>query len=87
MNWRRTFLTGILAAGLAQATLPFASTAWADNDHDHHNWYHEHWTAQDREVATEFLELDGTGTADAENLVSESAMRGFWGYYRQIMGL
>ena len=37
--------------------------------------------------ACSFLELDGTGTADAENLVSESAMRGFWGYYRQIMGL
>jgi len=37
--------------------------------------------------ACSFLELDGKGTADAENLVSESAMRGFWGYYRQIMGL
>ncbi len=35
--------------------------------------------------ACSFLELDGTGTADAENLVSESAMRGFWQYYRQIM--
>jgi anthranilate 1,2-dioxygenase large subunit len=37
--------------------------------------------------ACSFLELDGTGTGDAENLVSEAAMRGFWGYYRQIMGL
>jgi anthranilate 1,2-dioxygenase large subunit len=33
-----------------------------------------------------FLELDGTGVADAENLVSEAAMRGFWRYYREIMG-
>jgi anthranilate 1,2-dioxygenase large subunit len=32
-----------------------------------------------------FLELDGTGVADAENLVSEAAMRGFWQYYREIM--
>jgi anthranilate 1,2-dioxygenase large subunit len=37
--------------------------------------------------ACSFLELGGTDAADAENLVSESAMRGFWGYYRQIMGL
>jgi anthranilate 1,2-dioxygenase large subunit len=36
--------------------------------------------------ACSFLELDGTGTADAENLVSEAAMRGFWRYYREIMG-
>ena len=48
MNWRRTLLTGILAAGLAQTSLPFASTAWADNDHDQH-WYHDHWTGQDRD--------------------------------------
>jgi anthranilate 1,2-dioxygenase large subunit len=37
--------------------------------------------------ACSFLELDGTGVADAENLVSEAAMRGFWQYYRQIMKL
>ena len=36
--------------------------------------------------ACSFLELDGTGAADAENLVSEAAMRGFWQYYREIMG-
>jgi hypothetical protein len=36
--------------------------------------------------ACSFLELDGTGTADAENLVSEAAMRGFWEYYREITG-
>jgi anthranilate 1,2-dioxygenase large subunit len=36
--------------------------------------------------ACSFLELDGTGTGDAENLVSEAAMRGFWRYYREIMG-
>jgi len=33
-----------------------------------------------------FLEMDGTATADADNLVSEAAMRGFWQYYRSIMG-
>jgi hypothetical protein len=33
-----------------------------------------------------FLELDGTGIADAESLVSEAAMRGFWQYSREIMG-
>jgi hypothetical protein len=50
MNWRRTLLTGILAAGLAQASVPLVSTAWADNDHDHdHHWYHEHWTDHDRD--------------------------------------
>ena len=46
MNWRRTVLTGILAAGLTQASLPFVSTAWADNDHDHdkdHHWYHDQY--------------------------------------------
>ena len=48
MNWRRILLTGILAAGLAQASLPFVSTAWADNDHDHH-WYHDHWTDRDHD--------------------------------------
>jgi hypothetical protein len=39
MNWRDTFLTGILAAGLLQAPLPslFGSAAWADTDHDHHH--------------------------------------------------
>jgi anthranilate 1,2-dioxygenase large subunit len=36
--------------------------------------------------ACSFLELDGTGAADAENLVIEAAMRGFWQYYREIMG-
>jgi phenylpropionate dioxygenase-like ring-hydroxylating dioxygenase large terminal subunit len=36
--------------------------------------------------AYSFLEFGGTDTEDAENLVSESAMRGFWQYYRQIMG-
>jgi hypothetical protein len=50
MNWRRTLLTGILAAGLAQASVPLVSTAWADNDHDRdHHWYHEHWTDHDRD--------------------------------------
>jgi anthranilate 1,2-dioxygenase large subunit len=36
--------------------------------------------------ACSFLELGGTDAADAENLVSEAAMRGFWQYYRAIMG-
>ncbi len=36
--------------------------------------------------ACSFLELGSTDVADAENLVSEAAMRGFWQYYRQIMG-
>ncbi len=36
--------------------------------------------------ACSFLELGGTDVADAENLVSEAAMRGFWQYYREIMG-
>ena len=35
--------------------------------------------------ACSFLELGGTDVADAENLVSEAAMRGFWQYYREIM--
>lgn len=36
--------------------------------------------------AYSFLELGGIDTADAENLVSEGAMRGFWQFYRDIMG-
>jgi hypothetical protein len=44
MNWQRTFLTGILAAGLMQTSLPslFSSTAWADDDHDRHYDYDRH---------------------------------------------
>ena len=41
--------------------------------------------ARDQDACS-FLELDGTEVADAENLVSEAAMRGFWQYYREIMG-
>jgi hypothetical protein len=39
MSWRRTLLTGILAAGLMQAYAPDAlvSTAHADQDDHHHN--------------------------------------------------
>ena len=36
--------------------------------------------------ACSFLELGGTDSEDTENLVSEAAMRGFWQYYRSIMG-
>jgi hypothetical protein len=44
MSWRTTFLTGILAAGLMQMSplSPFASTAWADDDHDHHYDHDRH---------------------------------------------
>jgi hypothetical protein len=69
MHWRRSLLTGILAAGLAQASLPFASTAWADNDHDHH-WYHEHWTAQERDHDSwwrEHHESDHDGHVHGDN--------------------
>jgi anthranilate 1,2-dioxygenase large subunit len=41
--------------------------------------------ARDQDTCS-FLEFGGTDTADAENLVSEAAMRGFWQYYRDIMG-
>lgn len=37
--------------------------------------------------ACSFLELGGTTADDAEDLVNEAAIRGFWSYYRQIMGL
>jgi anthranilate 1,2-dioxygenase large subunit len=37
--------------------------------------------------ACSFLELGGTAADDAEDLVNETAIRGFWGYYRRIMGL
>lgn len=36
--------------------------------------------------ACSFLELAGTGMDSDENLVSESAVRGFWHYYHTIMG-
>ncbi len=36
--------------------------------------------------ACSFLELGGTGVDSDENLVSESAVRGFWHYYHTIMG-
>ncbi len=36
--------------------------------------------------ACSILELGGAGTQDEENLVNETAIRGFWQYYRQIMG-
>ncbi len=48
MDWRRTFLAGIMAAGLTQATLPLASTASADDDH-HHHWYHDQRYESDRD--------------------------------------
>ena len=36
--------------------------------------------------ACSFLELGGTEASDAEDLVNEAAIRGFWSYYRHIMG-
>jgi hypothetical protein len=36
--------------------------------------------------ACSFLELGGKGVADEENLVTETAVRGFWQYYRELMG-
>lgn len=36
--------------------------------------------------ACSFLELGGTTADNAEDLVNEAAIRGFWDYYRQIMG-
>ncbi len=32
------------------------------------------------------LELGGTGTEDQENLITETALRGYWNYYHDVMG-
>ena len=32
------------------------------------------------------LELGGTGTEDRENLITETALRGYWNYYHDVMG-
>ena len=33
------------------------------------------------------MELGGLGTSEEEHMVTESAIRGFYGYYRKVMGL
>jgi len=37
-------------------------------------------------INNSFLECGGTGTDNEENLLTESAIRGYWRYYREIMG-
>ncbi len=32
------------------------------------------------------IELGGTGTEDQENLITETALRGYWNYYHDVMG-
>ena len=39
----------------------------------------------DRSAAS-FVEMGGTGVASEESLITETAIRGFWGYYRDAMG-
>src|SRR5262245_11548409 len=41
---------------------------------------------RDRESCS-FLEMGGRAVASQDNLVTEAAIRGFWQYYRQLMGL
>ena len=36
--------------------------------------------------ATSFVEMGGTEVADEQSLITETAIRGFWGYYRDTMG-
>ena len=36
--------------------------------------------------AASFVEMGGTDIASEESLVTETAIRGFWGYYRDAMG-
>ena len=36
--------------------------------------------------ATSFVEMGGTDVADEQSLITETAIRGFWGYYRDTMG-
>ena len=33
------------------------------------------------------MEMGGLGTSEEEHMVTESAIRGFYGYYRKVMGL
>ena len=32
------------------------------------------------------IELGGTGTEGQENLIIETALRGYWNYYHDVMG-
>lgn len=32
------------------------------------------------------IELGGTGTEDQENLITETALCGYWKYYHDVMG-
>ena len=32
------------------------------------------------------IELGGIGTEDQENLITETALRGYWNYYHDVMG-
>ncbi len=36
--------------------------------------------------ATSFVEMGGTEVANEQSLITETAIRGFWGYYRDTMG-
>src|SRR5215813_5382769 len=40
---------------------------------------------RDKEAAS-FIEMGGTDVASQDNLVTETAIRGFWQYYRRLMG-
>jgi hypothetical protein len=53
MNWRRTFVLGVLAAGLSLTFVPRVSAdpppwagVWRHNKHE--NWNHENWKNYDR---------------------------------------
>ena len=36
--------------------------------------------------ASSFIGFGGEGISDQENLLTETAIRGFWQYYRDVMG-
>jgi len=38
------------------------------------------------QAACSFIELGGREVANQENLVTETALRGFWQYYRDLLG-
>jgi hypothetical protein len=39
------------------------------------------------EDAVGVIEMDGSGTENTEHMVTEVAIRAFYAYYRQVMGL
>ena len=44
-------------------------------------------TAGGDEGATAFVEMGGVDTERADHIVTESAIRAFYAYYREVMGL